>query len=99
MELNRNQYMLMGVLALLLGLQFRFVDAFVLNETCTRFLVRQSARSEPASIWSLPVSFAAQSPVTVQRKRVSPPRWLAWGLIAAGAVLVLHSMALKKPGQ
>jgi hypothetical protein len=98
MELNRNQYMLIGVLCLLLGLQFRMVDTFVLNESSTRFLARQSARTEPASISALPTWFGSQSPVLFQRKRIQPPRWWAWVLITAGAVLMLHSLALKKPG-
>ena len=98
MELNRNHYLLIGVLALLLGLQFRAVDTFVLNESSTQFLAKQNARSEPANIWSLPISLAAQGPVALQRKKIKPPRWLAWTLMTAGVVLVLHSLAMKKPG-
>ena len=98
MELNRNQYFLFGVLALLLGLQFRSVEAFVLNETTTQFLARQTARSEPANIFSLPISLTAQSPIALQRKKIRPPRWLAWTLMTAGAVLIFHSLAMKKPG-
>jgi hypothetical protein len=98
MELNRNHYLLIGVLTLLLGLQFRAVDTFVLNESSTQFLAKQSARSEPANIWSLPISLAAQGPVALQRKKIKPPRWLSWTLMTAGVVLVLHSLAMKKPG-
>lgn len=98
MELNRNQYFLIGILALLLGIQFRVVDSFVLNESSTQYLVKQAARSEPANIWSLPISLGAQAPLVVQRKHIKPPRWLAWTLMTAGTVLVLHSLAMKKPG-
>ena len=98
MELNRNHYLLIGVLALLLGLQFRAVDTFVLNESSTQFLAKQSARTEPANIWSLPISLAAQGPVAIQRKKIKPPRWLAWTFMTAGVVLILHSLAMKKSG-
>jgi hypothetical protein len=98
MELNRNNYLLIGVLALLLGIQFRAVDTFVLNQSSTQFLAKQNARTEPANIWSLPISLAAQSPVAIQRKKIQPPRWLAWTLMTAGVVLILQSLAMKKPG-
>ncbi len=36
MSMYRNRYFLLGVLLLLLGIQFRMVDSFVLNESATR---------------------------------------------------------------
>ena len=97
MELNRNQFLLIGLVLVLLGLQLRFVDTYVLNESSTKFLARQAGRSEAASIWTLPVSLATQGE-TAPRKRVRPPRWIAWALISVGGVFVLHSLAMKKPG-
>ena len=38
MELNRNQYFLAGLIVMLIGIQLRLVDAFVLNEHATHFL-------------------------------------------------------------
>jgi hypothetical protein len=32
------------------------------------------------------------------RKVLQPPEWLGWCLMSVGAVLVLHSLALQKPG-
>jgi hypothetical protein len=46
----------------------------------------------------LPVTLSTQSPLTTNRKRIRPPRWLHLALLSAGGVLVLHSLALKKPG-
>jgi hypothetical protein len=97
LNLNRNQFFLIGLVLLLLGLQFRLVDTFVLNEDSTRFLAKQKAKSEENPVWSLPVAMAARSPMPIQRKRIRPPRWLALSLISVGAVLVLHSFAMKKP--
>lgn len=97
MELNRNQFLLIGLVLILLGLQLRFVDTYVLNEHSTKFLARQAGRSEATSVWTLPVSLANQTGMA-PRKRVRPPRWIAWALISVGGVFVLHSLAMKKPG-
>jgi hypothetical protein len=99
MDINRNQFMLIGVLLFLLGLQFRFVDTFVLNEPSTRFLAKRSAQAENStSPWKLPLSMVANGQVPVQRTRIQPPRWLSYALLSVGAVLILHSIAMKKPG-
>ena len=40
-----------------------------------------------------------ECPIIVKRKhRVEPPSWLGWALVSVGSVLILHSLALKKPG-
>jgi hypothetical protein len=99
MQLNRNQFMLVGALLFLLGLQFRFVDTFVLNEPSTRFLARRSVQAEPpTSPWRMPMSMAANGQIPVQRARIRPPRWVSYALLSAGVVLMLHSVAMKKPG-
>ncbi|NLF71746.1 MAG: hypothetical protein GX575_22170 [Candidatus Anammoximicrobium sp.] len=97
MELNRNQFCLIGLVLILLGLQLRYVDTFVLSESSTKFLARQAGRTEATSVWTLPVALATQNGMT-PRKKVKPPRWLAWALISVGGVFVLHSLAMKKPG-
>lgn len=97
MELNRNQFCLIGLVLILLGVQLRFVDTFVLNESSTKFLAKQAGKTETTSMWTLPVSLASQNGM-VPRKKVRPPGWLAWALISVGGVFVLHSLAMKKPG-
>ena len=32
------------------------------------------------------------------KKEVTPPNWVGWLMLSAGVVLVLHSMAMPKPG-
>jgi hypothetical protein len=97
MELNRNQFLLIGLVLILLGMQLRFVDTYVLNESSTKFLARQAGRTEVTSVWTLPASLAASNGMA-PRKRVRPPRWIAWAMISFGGVFVLHSLAMKKPG-
>ena len=94
-EFNRNQWILIGVVLLLLGLQLRYVQAFVLNERVTQFVVQRMQEVELAS--SDPkTSMAAAAPVAKQR--IDPPRWLGLAFLSAGAVMAVHGMSLKKQG-
>ena len=38
MEINRNQWFMIGLVILALGIQFRMVQSFVLNEKATEIL-------------------------------------------------------------
>ncbi|WP_425614740.1 hypothetical protein NA78x_004615 [Anatilimnocola sp. NA78] len=100
MEFNRNQYFMAGLLIFLLGVQFRTVETFVLNERSTQFLAqRVQAWRQPqmASAGNnLPTMIAASGPVA--NHRLNPPKWLGWALVSVGSVLILHSLSLKKPG-
>ena len=93
MELNRNQFFLLGMVILFLGIQFRLVDSIVLNERATRFLAERTKSS--GSMDSLTQMFPAMGPTA--KKSLRPPQWLGWALVSVGAVLVLHSLAMPKP--
>jgi len=93
MELNRNQYFFMGMVVLLLGLQFRSVSAYILTEDATRFLAERLNSASENTFFNLSSDVGA-SPKKVLR----PPEWLGWCTISVGAVLILHSLAMKKPG-
>ena len=94
MELNRNQYFFLGIVILLIGVQLRMVSAFVLTDDATRFLAERSqASSTETSLVSLSSDLG-----TLPNKVIRPPEWLGWCLISVGAVLMLHSLAMPKPG-
>jgi hypothetical protein len=38
------------------------------------------------------------TPVTPSRRTVELPSWLGYSLISVGSILVLHSIAMGKPG-
>jgi hypothetical protein len=97
MELNRNQFLLIGLVIVLLGVQLRAVEAYVLNETSTKFLARQKVKAEEKTIWNWPTSLAGEGSIPISKKRIEPPRWIAWALLCVGGVLVLHSFAMPKP--
>lgn len=93
MELNRNQYFFLGIVILLLGVQVRNVSAYVLTEDATRFLAeRTGASSSQATLASLNEMGGGANKV------LHPPEWLGWCLLSIGAVFILHSLAMKKPG-
>lgn len=90
--MKRNRYFMIGVLLLLLGLQFKFVHSVVLNEPSTRVLAK----------------FASDTPLAAQdmatnvymnvhpspKKRIEPPKWIGWILLTAGGVIFLHALIL-----
>ncbi len=95
MEFDRNRYFMIGVLLVLLGIQFRMVESFVLNETSTRALARIAKDTPIAS-----QDFGASLYMNVYpspKKTIKPPHWLGWALLTAGGVICLHAMILPKP--
>jgi len=44
-EFNRNQFFAVGLIVLLLGLQFRMFESFTLNEKTTQFLASRLSDS------------------------------------------------------
>jgi hypothetical protein len=94
-EFDRNRYFMIGVLLVLLGLQFRMIDSFVLNETSTRALAKIAKDSQVAT---QDFSTSLYMNVTPSpKKTVQLPRWLGWALLTAGGVMCLHAMVLPKP--
>jgi hypothetical protein len=95
MDLNRHQFFFIGLLVLLIGVQVRYVSAYVLNPQATKFLAERTGNSSAAS-----TSFftATSGTFAAPRKVLQPPEWLSWCLMSVGAVLCLHSLAMPKPG-
>lgn len=94
MEFDRNRYFMIGMLLFLLGVQFRMVESFVLNETSTRALARIAEDSQLAS-----QDFGANLYLEVHpspKKNVKPPHWLGWVLLTTGGVISLHAMVLPR---
>jgi hypothetical protein len=90
MEFNRNHYLVVGVLVFLLGLQLRLVESYTLNDHTSKLLASRSSGGSGSIL-------AAAGPSTPPKK-ISPPPWIGWCLLSVGSVLVLHSLAMKKPG-
>lgn len=94
MELNRNQYFFLGLVILLIGLQLRAVSSYTLTHDATRFLAERAQSSSTESTMLAVSSDVGAKP----QKVITPPEWLGWCLMSVGGVLILHSLAMKKPG-
>jgi hypothetical protein len=92
-ELNRNQYFFLGIVVLLLGAQFRTVASFTLTPEATQFLAERTKSGGEGTMLALSTDMGAGP-----RKVIQPPEWLGWCLTSIGAVLILHSLAMRKPG-
>jgi len=77
-----------------MGVQFRMVSSYVLTDEATRFLAE---RTKTTAAEGVMVSLASDTGNLTQ-KVINPPEWLGWCFISVGAVLILHSLAMKRPG-
>lgn len=96
MDLNRNQFFLAGMVALLLGLHFLLAYEFVMTPQCTKFLAEKTGHPMAAAIETAD-AFSMSDQTVAPAKEFRPPEWLGFGLTSAGCVLILHAMAMKKP--
>ncbi|MCC6491665.1 MAG: hypothetical protein IT424_01440 [Pirellulales bacterium] len=94
MELNRNQYFFIGLVILLVGVQLRMVNSYTLTHEATKFLAQRTQNSAAESA-AFHLSTDVGKP---PQKVINPPEWLGWCLMSIGSVLILHSLAMKKPG-
>ena len=97
MEIKRHHYFIAGVIILFLGIQFRYIESFTLNEESSRFIAEHLRRSERPATATLSSLFRV-SPSPSSMRNVQPPRWLGFSLLSLGAVLVLHGAVMRKPG-
>ncbi|MGE0755599.1 MAG: hypothetical protein AB7F89_22955 [Pirellulaceae bacterium] len=96
MDLTRNHYFIIGIVLFLLGLQFRYVTSFELNENTSRFVEKRLGKPAAAQAQQFALF---QVDVPPPRRVVRPPRWLGWSLMSVGGVLVVFSISMmKKPG-
>lgn len=100
MEFNRNQFFAVGVVVLLLGLQFRYVESFTLNEETSTFIREKLKKGDKPSLVTTNSSYSdffQAQPLAPRTITIKPPKWLGWALLSFGGVLVLHSLAMPKP--
>lgn len=94
MEINRYQYMTIGMVILLLGIQLRMIDSFVLTESTSRFIAERVNHEPVPTAFSQSLLFSPPA----SKRTVQPPKWLGWALVSVGGVLVLHSLAMRRTG-
>lgn len=97
MDLNRNQFLFIGLVVLMIGVQFKYVSAYVLTPETTQFIAERTGQSTAATSGAFSFFNATTGTSASPRKVLEPPDWLSWCLISVGAVLVLHSLAMPRP--
>ncbi|NCX97384.1 MAG: hypothetical protein EBX35_02045 [Planctomycetia bacterium] len=85
MALSRDRLLLAGLLLFLLGMQFRVVESFTLNERSSHFVAARLGGGPQPNSWQAPAL----------RKVVEPPRWLGLALMSVGAVLTVKSLSTR----
>jgi hypothetical protein len=95
MDINRNQYFLVGLVLLLVGIQIHLVDSYVLTPEFTQILAERTGH--PLASVNAATSALIQPDASPIKKTISPPQWLGWAVMSIGSVLVLHAMGMKKP--
>jgi hypothetical protein len=103
LAVSSQRLFMLGVVLLLVGIQFRLVNTFVLNEKASQFVEKRLGRSPAAGPYTTqntsldpldsPYDSAwlenGSAPPVVNQQSFSPPRWLGLSLISVGAVLIL----------
>ncbi len=95
MEINRNQVFIVGVVLVLLGIEFRMMDSFVLTPRATKLLAQQTNHPVATATNTLDALTGAET--RLPPKVFKPQEWVGWLMISVGSVLILHSMTMSKP--
>ncbi len=98
MDINRNQWFMAGLVMLLLGIQFRVAESFVLTQEFTQLLAQGAGDGTAVAGTTSPLLRPFQAAPAL-KKTVKPPDWLGWVLLSVGLVLCLQALAMKKPDQ
>jgi hypothetical protein len=96
MDITRNQYFLVGLVVLFLGVELLSVESFTLTSEFTMILAKQT--NHPITKLTIVTETLANTEPPIPAKTIIPPEWVGWSLVSLGSVLVLHSWAMKKPG-
>lgn len=96
MDITRNQYFLAGLVLIFLGLEFRAIESMQLTQEFTQFLARRV--NHPAVATTDTVDSVLGTNTKLPPKTITPPEWVGYSFLSLGAVLVLHSLAMPKPG-
>jgi hypothetical protein len=81
-----------GVVLLLLGIQLRLVDSYVLTPAATNMLARVSGPPSDSPEGSLrQLMIDSTSP----KQQIQPPAWIGWACLSTGGVLTAFGVMRK----
>lgn len=89
---------MIGLVILFLGFQIKAIESFVLSEPASQFMTERLAMVTDDDSGITPAAILPdEGPISTAQRTLKPPRWLGWAFISLGAVLILHSLAMKRP--
>jgi hypothetical protein len=101
--MDTHRLFMLGVVLLLLGIQFRVVESFELNEAATRIVDRRFPRDPAVPLTTYVAANPYAEPwlnppasIPPTTRVIFPPRKLAFSFMSVGAVLILVSPAYRK---
>ena len=96
MELNRNQFFLIGLVILLIGVQAHYVHSIELTPNTVKLLANKTGHPMSAAINATDDMTGSETSVAPSKTLVVPEAF-GWSFMSIGAVLVLHAFAMQKP--
>ncbi len=89
-----SRIFIVGVVALLLGVQLRAVDSVVLTHRASVAIDSKMKQSRLQT--NSPYDTLRMTAGPTPKKTIHPPRWLGWAMLSVGAVLVFHGLTIRK---
>lgn len=96
--MNARNLIAVGLVLVLMGIQLRAVQTFVLNEKTSQFIesrVNRNSAIRDEGLYAADNSYMWAG--TTAHKRLTHPRWVGLAFISVGAVMLLHG-ASRRPG-
>jgi hypothetical protein len=97
MDITRNHYFMIGLVLLFLGIELRLVANFTLTAEFTTFLAKQT-NHPVVPLNTVTESLVPEGGNIITPSVIDPPEWIGWLFVSSGSILILHSLAMKKPG-
>lgn len=94
MLFHSKNYLLIGVLALLLGIQLQLIDSIILSEGTTRALASVSKSEQVAARASVTSLLMTVHPEP--RKKITPPDWAGLATMTAGLLMCAHAISIRR---
>jgi hypothetical protein len=80
---------------MLIGLQLRAVDSFVLTQEASNFIAEKQRQAQLSNANPYDYQPVLLSAGPVPKRVVRPNRWLGWALLSVGAVMCLHGSTIR----
>ena len=90
----RALFLAVGIFLCILGAECLVVDKFVMAGEARPVVAEPNAApAGPATLFG-----ETAPPAPAVKRDIEPAEWAPWSLLSAGAVVILYSLTLNKPG-